>query len=109
MISPGNMDGTNPVVQVVKSRYAILRTGEEYEVTAELLSQLRQYLGEGVDPEVIIKAQKESLMKQIKDYCNTPTRKSIWKTLKESSGYTGKLEDMPIELMKDLYRRLTED
>ena len=65
MISPGNMDGTNPVVQVVKSRYAILRTGEEYEVTAELLSQLRQYLGEGVDPEVIIKAQKESLMNHI--------------------------------------------
>ena len=31
------MDGTNPVVEVLKSRYAILRTGEEYEITAELL------------------------------------------------------------------------
>ena len=46
-------------------------------------------------------------MNQIKEYCNTPTRKSIWKALKESSGFDGKLEDMPIELMKELYTKLT--
>jgi hypothetical protein len=57
MISPGNMDGTNPVVEVIKSRYAILRTGEEYEITTELLVQLRQYLEEGIDPEEIFKQQ----------------------------------------------------
>ena len=107
MVTPGNMDGTNPVVEVLKSRYAILRTGKEYEVTAELLKQLREYLEEGVDPEVILKEQKEAVMNQIKEYCNTPTRKSIWKALKESSGFDGKLEDMPIELMKELYTKLT--
>ena len=32
MLEPGNMDGTNPKVLVIKSRYAILKTGEEYEV-----------------------------------------------------------------------------
>jgi hypothetical protein len=109
MVSPGNMDGTNPVVEVLKSRYAILRTGEEYEITPELLGQLRQYLEEGVDPEVILAQQKEEVMNQIKEYCNTPTRKSVWKSLKESAGFPGKLEDMPLGLMKELYNRLTEE
>ena len=109
MVSPGNMDGTNPVVEVLKSRYAILRTGEEYEITAELLEQLRSYLEEGVDPEEIFKIQREEVIKQIKEYCNNATRKSVWKSLKESSGFSGKLEDMPLDLMKELYRKLTEE
>ena len=109
MVSPGNMDGTNPVVEVLKSRYAILRTGDEYEITAELLEQLRSYLEEGVDPEEIFKAQREEVIKQIKEYCNNATRKSVWKSLKESSGFSGKLEDMPLDLMKELYRKLTEE
>lgn len=109
MVTPGNMDGTNPTVYVIKSRYAILKTGEEYEVTKELLTQLRGYLEEGIDPEVIFKEQRDQLIADIKDYCNTPTRKSIWKALKESSGFTGKLEEMPLSLMKELYKKLTEE
>ena len=109
MVSPGNMAGTNPVVEVLKSRYAILRTGEEYEITAELLGQLRSYLEEGIDPEEIFKIQREEVIKQIKEYCNNATRKSVWKSLKESSGFSGKLEDMPLDLMKELYRKLTEE
>ena len=109
MVSPGNMDGTNPVVEVLKSRYAILRTGEEYEITAELLAQLRQYLEEGVDPEEIFKQQKAEVIEQIKEYCNTTARKSVWKALKDSSGFDGKLEDMPLPLMKSLYQKLTEE
>lgn len=109
MVSAGAPDGTAPVAEVLKSRYTILRVGEEYEFTAELLEQLRQYLAEGVDPEVILKAQKEEVMKAIKDYCTTPARKSIWKSLKESAGFEGKLEDMPLETMKQLYRQLIAD
>ena len=109
MVSAGAPDGTAPVAEVLKSRYTILRVGEEYEFTAELLEQLRQYLAEGVDPEVILKAQKEEVMKAIKDYCTTPARKSIWKSLKESAGFNGKLEDMPLETMKQLYRQLIAD
>ena len=109
MISPGNMDGTNPVVTVLKSRYAILRTGEDYEITAELLKQLREYLDEGVSPDVIIEEQRQELIKQVKEYCNTTTRKSVWKSLKESSGFTGKLEDMPMEILKPLLKKLIED
>lgn len=109
MVNPGNMDGTNPIVYVIKSRYAILKTGEEYEITKELLTQLRGYLEEGIDPEIIFKEQRDQLIADIKDYCNTPTRKSIWKALKESSGFTGKLEEMPLSLMKELYKKLTEE
>ena len=109
MVSAGAPDGTAPVAEVLKSRYTILRVGEEYEFTAELLEQLRQYLAEGVDPEVILKAQKEEVIKAIKDYCTTPARKSIWKSLKESAGFEGKLEDMPLETMKQLYRQLIAD
>lgn len=109
MISAGAPDGTAPVAEVLKSRYTILRVGEEYEFTAELLEQLRQYLAEGADPETILKAQKEEVIKAIKEYCTTPARKSIWKSLKESAGFNGKLEDMPLETMKQLYRQLIAD
>ena len=109
MVSPGNMDGTNPVVTVLKSRYAIRRTGEDYEITAELLKQLREYLDEGVNPDVIIEEQRQELIKQVKEYCSTTTRKSVWKSLKESSGFTGKLEDMPMEILKPLLKKLIED
>ena len=109
MVSPGNMDGTNPVVEVIKSRYAILRTGSEYEVTAELLKQLREYLEEGISPEVILNEQRLQLIKQIKEYCSTPVKKSMWANLKKDSGFEGKLEDMPLELMKSLYKRLTDE
>lgn len=109
MVSPGNMDGSNPVVEVIKSRYAIFCKGEEYEMSEEVLQQLKQYLAEGVDPEVLIAQQREEFANMIKAYCNTPTRKSIWKALKESSGFEGKLEDMPLKLMKELYHRLTEE
>lgn len=110
MISPGSVDGTNPVVQVIKSRYAILNKDEEVEVTAELLEQLRTYLEEGVDPEVIFAAQKEDVMNAIKSYCTNDVRKSVWKSLKDTAGYAeNKMEDMPLDVLKELHRRLTAE
>lgn len=109
MVSPGNMDGTNPVVEVLKSRYAILRTGEEYEVTAELLNQLKAYLEKGIDPEVILQQRKADMVEQIKAYCNNATRKSVWKSLKEAAGYTGSIDEIPLNVLKDLFKKLTEE
>lgn len=109
MVSPGNMDGTNPIVTVIKSRYAIFRTGEDYEITSELLAQLKAYLEEGIDPEEIFEAQRKDLIGQIKAYCNNDVRKSVWKSLKDSSGFEGKLEDMPLGLMKSLFEKLTNE
>lgn len=109
MIHPGNMDGTNPRVEVIKSRYVIFRTGEEYDITSEILEQLKAYLNEGANPEVIIEEQRQQMIETIKGYCNTPARKSVWKALKDSSGFTGKLEDMDLGLMKTLYAKLIEE
>ena len=109
MVSAGHTDGTAPKAEVLKSRYAILRVGEEYEFTAELLHSIKQYLEEGVDPEVLLQQQKDDLITLIKNYCTTPARKSVWKSLKESSGFEGKLEDMPLEIMKPLYKQLISD
>lgn len=109
MVQPGNVDGTNPVVRVIKSRYVILKVDTEYEITPDLLKHLKAYLDEGVDPEVILKEQRKDLADKIKAYCNTPARKSIWAELKKANGYTGKTDDMPLDLMKKLYRNLTEE
>lgn len=109
MVSPGNADGTNPVVVVLKSRYLIFTKDVEYEVTPLLLQQLRQYLDEGADPEVLLQAQKEDVIEAIKNYCNNPTRKSVFKSLKESYGYNCKIDDIPYETLKHIYQRLIED
>lgn len=109
MVAPGNMDGTNPVVTVLKSRYAILRTGEDYEVTKELLEQLRTYLEEGVDPDVIFAEQKQRYIEAVKAYCTTPARKSVWKSLKDASGHPEKIEELPLEVIKELYIKMTEE
>lgn len=109
MVSPGNANGTNPVVVVLKSRYLIFTKDVEYEVTPLLLQQLRQYLDEGADPEVLLQAQKEDVIEAIKDYCNNPTRKSVFKSLKESYGYNCKIDEIPYETLKHIYQRLIED
>lgn len=109
MIQAGNMDGTNPRAEVLKSRYPIFKVGEEYEFTKELIDQLKVYLQEGVDPEEILKLQKEELIKAVKEYCNTPARKSLWQQLKSDTGFTGKIEDMDYKLLKDIYRTLTSE
>lgn len=109
MVSPGNADGTNPVVVVLKSRYLIFTKDVEYEVTPLLLQQLRQYLDEGADPEVLLQAQKEDVIEAIKNYCNNPTRKSVFKSLKESYGYNCKIDEIPYETLKHIYQRLIED
>lgn len=110
MVSPGSLDGQAPVVEVIKSRYAFLVKGNEYEMTAELLGQLKSYLGEGADPEAILESQRQELILKVKEYCGQSTaKKSIWKSLKDASGFTGKLDEMPLDLMRDLYHQLTND
>lgn len=109
MVSPGNMDGTSAVVEVIKSRYAILRVGEEYEVNKELLAQLKAYLEEGIDPEIILEQRKKDMIEQIKAYCNTTTKKSVWKSLKDDAGYTGSIDEIPLNTLKVLYKKLIEE
>ena len=109
MVSAGYMDGEAPVAVVLKSRYAIFKQGVEYKFTKELLDNLRDYLAEGIDPSVIIAQQKKDYIDAIKEYCNTPARKSVWQAIKKDTGFTGKLEEMPIDILKFCFHRLLED
>lgn len=78
MLRPGNEDGTPPRGRIEKSRYTILKKGEEYDFTASLLDQIRQYLEEGVDPAVLIEAQRVDFIQQIVDECeNNPSMKQM--------------------------------
>lgn len=109
MVSAGYTDGEPPVALVLKSRYAIFKKGVEYAFTKEILEQLKAYLDEGVDPETLIAQQKQDFVDAIKEYCTTPARKSVWKNIKKDAGFDGKLEDMPIDLLKQCFHKLVED
>lgn len=107
MKSPGHTTGRAPVGLVTKSRYAIFEAGTEYEFTAELLDQLRRYLEEGVDADAIIKDQVRAVAESIKSYCNTPIRKKTYDDLKAAAGYKeSKIEDIPLSVLKQIYKNL---
>lgn len=110
MTSPGDVTGKAPVGVILKSRYVIFTTGLEYEFTDKLLNQLKEYLAEGADPEEILMQQRQDYIDAVKEYCKgNATRKSIWKSLKEGAGFESNIEDIPVEDLKNLYRKLIED
>lgn len=113
MIKPGaNINGKiqHPVARVTKTRYAILQLDEVYEFTPELLEQIRQYLAEGVDPKILLEKQRQDYMQALKAYLDS--HKGIipvWKALKADAGYADtKLEDIPLDAVKQLYMKITE-
>ena len=112
MLSPGKNFGgeiTHPVARVGKSRYAILAEGQEYEFTPQLCEQLRVYLADGVDPEVLLDKQREDYVEAIKNILNTsPTAKTIWPILKEDAGCKDtKLEQISLPTLKKLFGQLS--
>lgn len=111
MVSAGNTKGKAPIALVLKSRYPIFEEGLEYEFTDKLLEQLKVYLEEGADPEVLLDAQRKEYIEGIKKYCgDNKTRKSIYKNIKDASGYAdAKLEDMPLEIVRQVFIQLTQD
>lgn len=112
MQSPGSSRGNtikHPIALCTKSRYAIFQEGQEYEFTPELLKQLKEYLEEGVDPETLLKQQKDEYIKAVTDYLTTKSAaKTIWNELKKQAGYADtKLADLPLEVIKKLYVKIT--
>lgn len=108
---PGsNKDGVikHPIATVVKSRYAIFEEGQTYELNPSILKQLKEYLEEGVDPEELLKQQKNEYIEAIKDYLNAnPNKKAIWKVLKVDAGLKDTpLEEIPLNALKILYAQL---
>lgn len=111
MVSPGNTKGKAPVALVIKSRYAILEEGIEYEFTEELLKQVASYLAEGTSPEILLDAQKQNYITGIKDYCKgNKTRMSVWRNIKETAGYKEtEIDAIPLEALRTMFIQLTQD
>lgn len=101
----------NPVVFVVKSRYPMLEKDQEYEMTRELMLDVKNYLEEGADPEELIARQKESYMEVIMETCKAvPQKKALYDIRKKQMGLeTVKLEDMDVKHVKDLYLYILTD
>lgn len=111
MVSPGNAKGKAPKALVLKSRYAIFEEGIEYEFTAALLKQLKEYIAEGVDPSILLEQQRQDYIKAIKDFGKeSQLNMSIWKNIKEAKGYKeDKIEDIPLEALRAMYLQVTQE
>lgn len=111
MVSAGNTRGKAPVATVIKSRYAILEEGIDYEFTSELLQQVASYLSEGTSPEFLLEQQRQNYIEGVKVYCEgNKTRMSIWRNIKDTAGYKeAKIEDIPLEILRAMFIQLTQD
>jgi hypothetical protein len=112
MITPGYRDDTkivHPKARVTKSRYAIFKKDVEYELTPDLLRQLRAYLEDGADPAEILEQQRQDYISAVNDYLTTnKSAIAIWKVMKEDAGFKDvKLADMPLDVIKQLFVNLT--
>lgn len=112
MVSPGankNGDIKHPVAKVIKSRYAILSEGDEYEFTPELCEQLRSYLSEGVDPDTLLAQQHSDYVNAITEFLNNnEAARGIWTIIKADAGFADtKLADIPLAKLKMLYTQIT--
>ena len=97
--------------EVIKSRYAIFETGQQYEFTAPLMLQLKEYLEDGADPAVLLESQRADYVKAIKEFLDKkPNFAPIWSKMKESEGHANtKLEDLPLDVAKTLFIKLTQE
>jgi hypothetical protein len=106
----GNPDGTLPRVVVIKTRYAIFKKDEEYDITPALCEQLREYLHEGVDASELLEQQRQDYIEAAKAFLDkNAAARPIWQVLKQDAGHaTTKLEELPLEVIKSLYIKLTD-
>ena len=112
MIEPGRATGNeikHPKARVVKSRYVILKEGEEYEFTPSLCEDIAKYLEEGTSPEEILERQRQEYIEGITDFLdNHKTKINVWNVIKEDAGYKGvPLTEMPLDILKPLFIQLT--
>lgn len=100
-----------PRAEIIKSRYAILTVGDEYDFTPDLCLQLKTYLEDGADPEVLKEQQRQEYIQAITEHLNAHKNKvTIWNVMKEDAGFKdNKLTDIPLEAIKKLYMQLTTD
>lgn len=100
-----------PKATVIKSRYAILETGNTYEFTPELCLQLKAYLEEGADPQALLEQQRQDYVVAISAHLDAHSgKKSIWGIMKKDAGYgETPLKDVPLDALRKLFMMLTTD
>lgn len=108
MVSPGTTLGKPPVAMVTKSRYAIFELGKEYEFTPTVLETLRQYLDEGVDPEILKQQQKDELIVMIRDTLNNPSKATVFPFILEQLKLpkNADITTLSLNVIKDIYSLL---
>jgi len=104
MLRPGNEDGTPPRGRIEKSRYTILKKGEEYDFTASLLNQINQYLAEGVDPDILLELQRKDFIQSIVDACeDNPALKQMLPMIMEQGNIPKKkIADLSLKEARQL-------
>ncbi len=114
MIEAGRATGKeikHPKAKVVKSRYVILKEGEEYEFTPSLCEDIANYLEEGTSPEEILEKQRQEYIKGITEFLDGhKTKVNVWNVLKEDRGLKDvTINDIPLEDLKAMFIALTID
>lgn len=104
MVSPGAPNGTAPVAEVIKTRYAIFSVGENYSFTEDLIKQLKAYLEEGADPTVLMEQQRIELIQTTTEILNSnPSKATMFPILKEQLGVKDKpLAELSLETIRTL-------
>ena len=104
-------DIRHPKAKVVKSRYVILKEGEEYEFTPTLCEDIAKYLEEGTSPEEILERQRQEYAVGIREFLdNHPSKVNVWNVIKTDAGYKDTpLEELPLDVLKPLFIQLTID
>jgi DNA helicase HerA-like ATPase len=114
MVEPGRAYGNNivhPKAKIVKSRYVIFQEGETYEFTPSLCKDLVAYLNEGISPAEILEKQRKEYIENITQFLDTHQSKlNVWNVIKEDAGYKSiPLPELPLDVIKDLFIKLTID
>lgn len=108
LLEPGSADGHPPKVIVSKSRYAPLKVNETYNMTTEMIEQLRLFLEEGTSPEELEEMQRQDYIEATTAYLEThSSARAIWTKLKEKENVSEiALKDIPLAVLKRLYSLL---
>ena len=110
-LEPGTVTETTvkyPKVKITKSRYPIFEVGQIYEMTPELINQLKVYLEEGADPQALLDQQKAEYVRGVGEWLDAHQKMvPIWNQLKKDAGYENvKLTELPLATLKELYIKI---
>lgn len=67
LVEPGASNGKPPVVEILKSRYDLLEKGNKYEMTPELIEQLKDYLEQGTSIEELNERTRLELIDSVRE------------------------------------------